>query len=82
MYDMRRISLQITDIFVLFFFMIVTFSIAPDAFLDPFDVVIGDSRSDIWDHLWGHYRTEKSLLTYGKFPFYEGDIRNALQDVF
>ena len=52
--------------------MIVTLLLAPEAFLTTFDVVIGDSRSDIWDHLWGHYRTETSILTYEKFPFYEG----------
>ena len=74
MYHMSIVSLHIKDFFVVLFFMIVTLFLAPEAFLNPFDVVIGDSRSDIWDHLWGHYRTEKSILTYGKFPFYEGSI--------
>ena len=41
---------------------------------NPTDLVIGDYRSDIWDHLWGHYRTEASLQEKGELPLYETRI--------
>ena len=41
---------------------------------NPVEFVIGDYRSDIWDHLWGHYRTEASLREKGELPLYETKI--------
>ena len=33
------------------------------------DHVTGDSRSDIWAHLWGYYRTERDVLQDHAFPY-------------
>ena len=45
----------------------------------PFQIserVIGDSRSDIWTHLWGYWRTEKSFFVDHEFPYFETHLNH------
>ena len=56
-------------VFVIFWLMAM--GLCPDAALDPQNTIIGDSKSDLWDHLWGYWRTEKSIFWYGEYPLEE-----------
>ncbi|MEC7983514.1 MAG: hypothetical protein VX278_00035 [Myxococcota bacterium] len=60
---------EYTLIFLLFF--AISIAITYPVILDPTALVIGDAKSDIWDHLWGYWRTEKALLIDGRYPLDE-----------
>ena len=66
----RKEPIWIYGLFFLGLSLIITFPVLND----PTNLVIGDYRSDIWDHLWGHYRTEASLSEKGELPLYETKI--------
>ena len=55
-------------------FWLIAMSLCPDAAVDPSQTIIGDSQSDLWDHLWGYWRTEKSIFWYGEYPLEESFI--------
>jgi hypothetical protein len=59
-------------VFVIFW--VFSMLLCPQATLDPSNTVIGDGKSDLWDHLWGYWRTEKSIIWYGEYPLEESFI--------
>ena len=55
-------------------FWIVTMCLCPQVVLDPAHTIVGDSQSDLWDHLWGYWRTEKAIFWFGEYPLEEDYI--------
>ena len=51
-------------------------SLSYPALLNPFSVVIGAERSDVWAHIWGDWRTERDLLNKGIIPYKEDMINH------
>ena len=48
---------------VLGFYFLVAVYVTYPTILYPFHLVPGEPRSDIWDHLWGYWRTEKAFFS-------------------
>lgn len=62
---MRRIPAIVVFLIYIAVAMTLTVSVVPKAN----DHIIGDSESDVWAHLWGFWRTEKSLIENHEFPY-------------
>lgn len=60
--------------FVFAIFWVCTMLLCPQAVLDPTQTIVGDAQSDLWDHLWGYWRTEKSIFWFGEYPLEENYI--------
>ena len=61
-------------IFVIFW--VCTMMLCPQATLNPTQTIVGDAQSDLWDHLWGYWRTEKSIIWFGEYPLEENYINH------
>lgn len=59
---------------VLLFFLVLAWVVTYPTILYPLYMVPGDFRSDVWDHLWGYWRTERSLFTDHQFPYAESHM--------
>jgi hypothetical protein len=60
---------------VLFFLVLVLAATYPVS-LYPTHLLVGAEYSDLWDHLWGYWRTEKALFIEGQLPFEERHINH------
>ena len=56
---------------LLAFFLVLALLVTYPTIWHPFTAVPGDSRSDVWDHLWGYWRTEKAFFVEHQFPYEE-----------